>query len=72
MPIPAPQPTGFVTNRMFMLPEGVYCFGLATAVEHRPLWHVVQPIDGEMTVVSFTRVAPGGSGGGSGTGGAGT
>lgn len=57
-PISAPTPTVFVTNKAFMVAEGVYCFGLKTAVSHTPLWQVVQAVDGERAEITFHRTQP--------------
>ena len=57
-PISNPTSTGFVTNQAFIVAEGVYCYGLSSAVPHAPLWYFVQAIDGEQTEVAFRRTAP--------------
>jgi hypothetical protein len=55
-PIASPTPTGFTTNRAFIVPEGIYCYGLDTATTHTPLWQVVQAVDGEQTDIAFQSV----------------
>jgi hypothetical protein len=55
-PIADPTATGFTTNHPFIVAAGIYCFGLDTALPHRPLWQVVQVVDGEQTEVAFRRL----------------
>ena len=55
-PIVNPTPTGFTTNQAFIVTEGVYCFGLQTAVPYAPLWQVVQAVDGEQAEVVFRKL----------------
>ncbi len=55
-PISNPMQTGFVTNEAFIVPEGVYCFGLQSADTYAPLWQVVQASDDEQSVVTFRRL----------------
>ena len=52
-PIPNPAPTGFTTNRAFIVRAGIYCFGLQTAVPYTPLWQLVQAVDGEEAEIRF-------------------
>jgi len=52
-PISNPVQTGFVTNKAFIVAEGVYCFGLQTPHAYTPLWQVVQAVDGEQTEITF-------------------
>jgi hypothetical protein len=54
-PIADPTETGFTTNQAFIVPEGVYCFGLDTATAYTPLWQVVQAVDGQQTDIAFER-----------------
>lgn len=54
-PISNPQPTGFVTNRTFIVAEGQYCFGLDTAIPYTPLSQVVQAVDGVPAEITFRR-----------------
>jgi hypothetical protein len=55
-PIVNPTPTGFTTNQAFIVEEGVYCFGLQSAVPYTPLWQVVQAVDGEQAEVVFRKL----------------
>ncbi len=55
-PIADPTPTGFTTNRPFIVVEGMYCFGLETAQPYSPLWQVVQVVDGEATDITFRKL----------------
>jgi hypothetical protein len=55
-PIINPTPTGFTTNQAFIVEEGVYCFGLQTAIPHAPLWQVVQAVEGEQAVIVFLKL----------------
>jgi hypothetical protein len=55
-PIVDPTPTDFRTNRAFIVEEGVYCFGLQTAVSYAPLWQVVQTVDGEQAEIVFRKL----------------
>jgi len=57
-PISNPTPTSFVTNKAFIVVEGVYCYGLKTAISHIPLWQVVQAVDGEQSEITFRRTQP--------------
>jgi hypothetical protein len=50
-----PVPTGFMANQPFIVAEGLYCFGLQTAVPYTPLWQLVQAIDGEPVEISFRK-----------------
>jgi hypothetical protein len=50
-----PVSTGFTTNQPFIVAEGLYCFGLQTAVPYTPLWQLVQAIDGEPAEISFRK-----------------
>lgn len=50
-----PTPTGFTTNQAFIVREGIYCFGLQTEVPHRPLWQLVQAVDGEEAEIFFRK-----------------
>lgn len=52
-PIAAPTQTGFTTNQAFIVPEGIYCYGLDTGLPYTPLWQVVQAVDGEQTEIAF-------------------
>ena len=52
-PMAQPTSTGFTTNQLFIVVEGMYCFALQTAQSHTPLWHVVQAVDGEQTDIVF-------------------
>jgi hypothetical protein len=52
-PIIDPTPTGFTTNQAFIVAEGIYCFGLQSAVPHTPLWQLVQAVDGEQAEIAF-------------------
>ncbi len=52
-PIANPTPTGSTTNRPFIVAEGMYCFGLQTARPCKPLWQVIQAVDGETTEATF-------------------
>ena len=54
-PVSDPLLTGFVTNQAFMVDEGVYCFALDMAPTYRPLWQVVQAIDGQPAEITFRR-----------------
>jgi hypothetical protein len=56
-PIADPTSTGYTTNRTFMLPEGMYCFGLETPHPYSPLWRVVQTVDGEETDITFRKIS---------------
>jgi hypothetical protein len=51
-----PMPTGFVTNRAFIVSEGIYCFGLDSANPYTPLWQLIQAVDGEETEISFQQL----------------
>jgi hypothetical protein len=55
-PIAGPAPTGFTTNRPFIIAEGLYCFGLESPVPYAPLWQVVQAIDGEPAEIFFRQL----------------
>ena len=55
-PIVSPTPTGFTTNQAFIVEEGVYCFGLQTAIPYAPLWQVVQAVEGEQAVIAFRKL----------------
>jgi hypothetical protein len=55
-PIIDPTPTGFTTNRAFIVAEGVYCFGLQSTIPYTPLWHVVQAVDGEQAEIAFRKL----------------
>jgi hypothetical protein len=57
-PISNPTATGFVTNQAFIVAAGPYCFGLNSAISHKPLWQVVQAVDGEETEITFLRTTP--------------
>jgi hypothetical protein len=57
-PINPPTPTGFVTNKAFIVDEGNYCFGLATTIRHTPLWALVQAVDGQQADIAFRRTRP--------------
>jgi hypothetical protein len=57
IPITDPIPTGFTTDQPFFVAEGLYCFGLQTAVPHTPLWQLVQAIDGEQAEISFRKLS---------------
>jgi hypothetical protein len=48
-----PMETGFTANRPFIVAEGLYCFGLQTALPYTPLWQVVQAIEGEEAEIFF-------------------
>jgi hypothetical protein len=52
-PITDPIETGFMTNQPFIVVEGLYCFGLRTALSYTPLWQVVQAIEGEEAEIFF-------------------
>lgn len=52
-PIAEPTQTGFTTNQAFIVPEGIYCFGLETPTPHTPLWQMVQAVDGEQAEIVF-------------------
>lgn len=52
-PIAEPTQTGFATNQAFIVPEGIYCFGLETPIPHTPLWRMVQAVDGEQAEIAF-------------------
>ena len=52
-PITEPILTGFTANQPFIVADGVYCFGLQTAIPYTPLWQLVQAIDGEPAEISF-------------------
>ena len=52
-PIIDPTPTGFITNQAFIVEEGVYCFGLETALSYTPLWQTVQAVDGQQAEIRF-------------------
>ena len=54
-PISSATPTGFETNKAFMVDEGEHCFGLDTPIAHTPLWQVVQAVDGVPAEISFQR-----------------
>jgi hypothetical protein len=54
-PIAVPVETGFTTNHPFIVAEGLYCYGLRTAQPHRPLWRVVQAVDGQPNEASFRK-----------------
>jgi len=54
-PIAEPTPTDFTTNQAFIVPEGLYCYGLDTALPHTPLWQIVQAVDGEEATIIFRR-----------------
>ena len=54
-PISSPTPTGFATNKAFMLDEGEHCFGLDTPIAYTPLWQVVQAVDGVPAEITFRR-----------------
>lgn len=54
-PIRNPTPTGFTTNQAFIVREGIYCFGLQTAVPYTPLWQLVQAFDGEEAEILFRK-----------------
>ena len=55
-PIAGPTPTGFTANHPFIVIEGLYCFGLETALPHTPLWRVVQAVDGEQVELVFRKL----------------
>lgn len=57
-PISSPTPTGFVTNKAFIVAAGDYCFGLDTTVSYTPLWQLVQAVDGTQTEITFKRRVP--------------
>ena len=48
-----PTPTGFTTNQAFIVRQWIYCLGLQVAVPYRPLWQLVQAIDGEEAEIRF-------------------
>jgi hypothetical protein len=55
-PIVDPVPTGFMTNQPFIVAEGIYCFGLQTAVPYTPPWQLVQAIDGQQAEIFFRKL----------------
>jgi hypothetical protein len=54
-PIDLPSETDFITNKAFIVDQGIYCFGLQTDIPHKPLWQRVQAVDGVPAQVSFAR-----------------
>jgi hypothetical protein len=52
-PMAEPTSTGYTTNQLFIVVEGMYCFALQTTQPHTPLWHVVQAVDSEQTDIAF-------------------
>lgn len=54
-PIDEPTPTGQVTNTLFMVPAGIYCYGLDTDIPHTPQWRRVQAVDGATEEASFVK-----------------
>jgi hypothetical protein len=56
VPISNPVPTGFTTNQPFIVPEGLYCFGLRTSQRYTPLWQLLQAIDGEQADIAFHKL----------------
>jgi hypothetical protein len=55
-PIADPTQTGYTTNQLFIVAEGMYCFGLTSAQPYGPLWQVVQAVDGEQTDIAFRKL----------------
>ncbi len=55
-PISDPVQTGHVTNRVFIVAAGTYCYGLLTPLAYAPLWQVVEAVDGVPTTVTFRRI----------------
>ncbi|GGF47264.1 hypothetical protein GCM10011611_62100 [Aliidongia dinghuensis] len=52
-PIAEPVPTGFETNALFIVVEGIYCFSLQTEQRFHPPWLVVQAVDGDVIDIVF-------------------
>ena len=53
VPIENPTPTGALTNNAFVFAAGTHCFGLETAIPHKPLFHLVDVIDGMENKLAF-------------------
>ncbi len=56
VPIENPTPTGALTNEAFVFAAGAHCFGLDTDIPHKPLFLVVDVIDGMENKLEFKAV----------------
>jgi hypothetical protein len=54
LPIANPEETGYTTNTPFIVPPGIYCFGLRPNNNCAPLWQICQAVDGTQAELHFT------------------